>query len=112
MADASDPFTTAMRELGEELQGLDIESLVPELLACIRVNFQGEVYLSHYFRAEIDRPVSRLNLGDEGNGLAEFTVEEVDHMPVTSQHRLLLEIHFGRFPVELLASCPVHDAGC
>jgi hypothetical protein len=111
-ADGGDPFVTAMREVREEIQGVDFTSLVPELLACIRVNFQGEVFMSHYFKAEVNQPLSDLKLGDEGNGLAEFTVEEIDRLAVTSQHRLVLDIHFGRFPAELLATCPVHTAVC
>jgi 8-oxo-dGTP pyrophosphatase MutT (NUDIX family) len=110
--DSGDPLATAIREVDGEIEGLDVDSLVPESLACVRVNFQGEMYMQHYFKSQITQPASQLSLGDEGNGFAEFTVDELDHLALVSQLRLILDIHFGRFPAEVLASCPVHPRAC
>ena len=93
-SDGGDPRRAACRELGEELDGIELGPDSLEPVCCVRVVRSTRLPVVHYFAAPLGRRVSEIRLKTEGDGLGLFSRAQIDHLPVRPEDRLAIERFF------------------
>ena len=88
--DGGNPRRTASRELAEELEGPSVPPQSLDPLCCVRVRRAHGSPTVHYFAAELTCDLSELRLKDEGDGLALFSEDQLESLPLWAEDRLAI----------------------
>lgn len=95
-----DPVQTVLREVSEEVIGLQLKAADLTPLCCARKQF-----LIHFFAAPFREHLSELRLGPEGDGFGLFSEEESERLPLRPRDRLAIHVFFGHVKIEGLGPC-------
>ncbi len=102
MEAGENPVEALLREVSEELDGFHLGSQALSSVCCITVPGGSVV---HYFSAPLTVGLFDLRLRDEGDGLALFTLEQLDATRVRTEDRVAIDLCMGRIEPSGLGAC-------